>query len=172
MILKGPMTQSTNYSELFSILPANENPQHSSIEGVSCIIHEDHRWLLPIAHRAQQLGELPKPCTLVMFDAHMDSIEPDCTELLRAARTVLQEVVANVNPYQRVERSSMHLAIHPNALSRTQFGTQHGGRKCICMPVILVIARCVGFGPRFNADSRIGRMRLPIFWRHASPLAS
>jgi len=96
------MTQPTNYSELFSTLPANENPEHSLIQGISYIIHEDHRWLLPIAHRAQQLGELPKPCTLVMFDAHMDSIEPDCTEILGAARP-------NLTPERLIDTCQNHL---------------------------------------------------------------
>ncbi len=42
-----------------------------------CYMHENHRWCLPIAFAAQQQTSLPRPCTLVMFDAHDDCKIPD-----------------------------------------------------------------------------------------------
>jgi hypothetical protein len=104
MILKEQMTNEAKFSELFSLLPATENPRHSRIQGISYVLHEDHRWLLPIVHFAQELGELPKPCTLVMFDAHMDSIKPDCMEILGAARP-------NLTPERLVDICRNHLRI-------------------------------------------------------------
>jgi hypothetical protein len=67
-------------------LPARENLSEWTVGGVRFVLHEDHRWLLPIAHAAQEQGLLPKPCTLVMFDLHHDALEPRCLPGLRAAR--------------------------------------------------------------------------------------
>src|ERR1700730_17497049 len=75
-----------SFEELFFALPDSENPIQSSLHGTPCVIHEDHRWLLPIAHVAQAKGLLPKPCTLVMFDLHTDSNDPHCAAKLAAIR--------------------------------------------------------------------------------------
>lgn len=53
------------------------------------MLHDDHRWLLPIAHAAQEQGLLPKPCTLVMFDLHHDADDPHCLPELHSARESL-----------------------------------------------------------------------------------
>jgi hypothetical protein len=89
LVLKELMTGPDTFSELFSLLPARENPKHAMVGGRSYIIHEDHRWLLPIANFAQEMNLIPKPCTLVMFDAHKDSVDPTCLEVLSAARASL-----------------------------------------------------------------------------------
>src|SRR6266851_1736343 len=65
-----------SFNSIFSLLPETENPKQGAIEGVPCILHEDHRWLLPIAHVAQEAGILPKPCTVVMYDSHHDAFNP------------------------------------------------------------------------------------------------
>ena len=98
------MTDATAFSELFPLLPAKENPKHAFVGGVSYIIHEDHRWLLPIVNSAQQWNLLPKPCTLVMFDAHKDSVDPTCLEVLSAAR-------ANLTSQQLVDICKTQLRI-------------------------------------------------------------
>lgn len=41
-----------------------------------CYIHKEHRFTLPIVRFAQDKGYLPKPCTLILFDAHHDALEP------------------------------------------------------------------------------------------------
>ncbi len=45
-----------------------------------CLLHEDHRWVLPIIFHKQQKKVLPYPCTLVRFDAHHDTLSPFCKE--------------------------------------------------------------------------------------------
>jgi hypothetical protein len=70
-------------------LPARENPSEWTVGGVRFVLHEDHRWLLPIAHAAQEQGLLPKPCTLVSFDLHHDALDPRCLAELCAARESL-----------------------------------------------------------------------------------
>jgi len=67
-------------------LPTPENPIEWTVAGVRFVLHEDHRWLLPIAHVAQEQGLLPKPCTLVVFDLHHDALVPSCLPELRAGR--------------------------------------------------------------------------------------
>lgn len=47
-----------------------------------CYFHKEHRFTLPIVHFAQQEGILPKPCTLVLFDAHHDALEPYSKEAI------------------------------------------------------------------------------------------
>lgn len=59
-------------------LEAIDNLRKISFEKCECFIHEDHRWVLPIIHDAQEREVLPKPCTLVMFDAHCDLLDPIC----------------------------------------------------------------------------------------------
>jgi len=51
-----------------------------SFDDHRCFLYEDHRWILPIIHFAQENGELPKPCTIVSFDAHHDTVTPTCLE--------------------------------------------------------------------------------------------
>jgi hypothetical protein len=64
-----------SFAEVLSLLPGTENPKQTYADGVPYILHEDHRWLLPLAHFAQQQGMLPKPCTIIMFDRHHDALE-------------------------------------------------------------------------------------------------
>jgi len=87
-----------SFAEVFSLLPESENPKQTSVDGVPYILHEDHRWVLPIVHFAQQRGTLPKPCTVVMFDRHHDALDPskksmDDLRRLRSTPT-LQGVVS------------------------------------------------------------------------------
>ena len=39
-------------------------------------LHEDHRWVLPMVFEAQELGWLPRPVRVVLFDRHTDAAEP------------------------------------------------------------------------------------------------
>jgi len=85
--------ETQGFAEVFSLLPERENPKEASVDGVPYILHEDHRWLLPIAHYAQQRGALPKPCTVIMFDRHHDALDPlkrsmDDLRRLRSAPTL------------------------------------------------------------------------------------
>jgi len=57
-----------------------------SIGAHQVLIHKDHRWLLPLIHVAQQLGDLPTPANLVMFDHHHDAFEPQCLNEIVALR--------------------------------------------------------------------------------------
>lgn len=43
-----------------------------------CLLHKEHRWVLPIIFYKQQKNILSHPCTLVMFDAHHDAKDPAC----------------------------------------------------------------------------------------------
>ena len=36
-------------------------------------IHKDHRWVLCLIYYGQEKGLLPKPCDMVIFDAHHDA---------------------------------------------------------------------------------------------------
>jgi hypothetical protein len=65
-----------SFDEVLSLLPATENPKQTLFDGVPCVLHEDHRWLLPIAYFAQRNNLLPQACTVVMFDRHTDAIDP------------------------------------------------------------------------------------------------
>jgi len=51
-----------------------------------CFLHDDHRWVLPIISSAQESGDLPRPCTIVMFDAHHDSFDPECLSEIEQIR--------------------------------------------------------------------------------------
>jgi hypothetical protein len=87
-----------SFSGVFSLLPEAENPKQTFVDGIPYVLHEDHRWLLPIVHFAQQAGTLPKPCTVIMFDRHHDALDPprsasDELKQLRAKPT-LQGVVS------------------------------------------------------------------------------
>lgn len=67
-------------------LPSSERVQFTKVDTTPCVLHENHRWLLPIAYLAQQGQLLPIPCTLVMFDLHHDALGPRCLEQLTAWR--------------------------------------------------------------------------------------
>jgi hypothetical protein len=69
-------TGAVSFAEVFSLLPPGENPRQVSVRGIPYILHEDHRWVLPIVHFAQEKGLLPKPCTVIMFDRHHDALDP------------------------------------------------------------------------------------------------
>jgi hypothetical protein len=51
-----------------------------------CLIHNDHRWLLPIICSAQEAGLIPRPVTVVMFDFHPDDLEPLCMDEIKQLR--------------------------------------------------------------------------------------
>lgn len=40
------------------------------------LIHEDHRWVLPLVVDAQQRGLLPRPVPVALFDRHTDCAQP------------------------------------------------------------------------------------------------
>lgn len=40
------------------------------------LLHEDHRWVLPMVADAQERGGLPRPVRVVLFDRHTDAAEP------------------------------------------------------------------------------------------------
>lgn len=63
-----------------------DNLREVSFEKCECFLHENHRWVLPIIHYAQERGTLSKPCTLVMFDAHHDTMDPGCIDEIRRIR--------------------------------------------------------------------------------------
>ncbi len=65
-----------DFEKVLSLLPVAENPKQTTRDGVPYILHEDHRWVLPIVHFAQENGFLPRPCTVVMYDRHTDSRDP------------------------------------------------------------------------------------------------
>ena len=44
-----------------------------------CLLHKEHRWVLPIIFYKQQKKILPHPCTIVTFDAHQDTLDPSCS---------------------------------------------------------------------------------------------
>ena len=82
-----------NFSEVFALIPESEDPKQISVDGVPYILHEDHRWVLPIVQHAQAKGLLPKPCTVVIFDWHHDTVPPyqsaaDELKKLRTAPTI------------------------------------------------------------------------------------
>lgn len=49
-------------------------------EKCECYVHDEHRWVLPIIFDAQERQVLPRPCILVMFDAHDDALSPSCMD--------------------------------------------------------------------------------------------
>jgi len=88
---KKPLT--TNISDLkeeklmdLEPLKKLDNLRSVSFEGCNCFIHEDHRWVLPVIHDAQVKEILPKPCTIIIFDAHHDASDPICPEDIRELR--------------------------------------------------------------------------------------
>lgn len=62
--------------------------KYANFGNLPCYVHTDHRWVLPIIHHAQEQGHIPRPCTLVMFDAHHDALPPQggCMDLIRQIR--------------------------------------------------------------------------------------
>lgn len=44
--------------------------------GKPVLLHEDHRWVLPLVADAQHRGLLPKPVRVILFDRHTDAAEP------------------------------------------------------------------------------------------------
>lgn len=53
--------------------------------------HDDHRFLLPLAHFGQERGVLPKPCKVVMMDRHHDGLAPRKAETMDAIRRLRAE---------------------------------------------------------------------------------
>lgn len=45
-------------------------------EGKNVLLHEDHRWVLPMVFAAQERGLLPRPVKVVLFDRHPDAADP------------------------------------------------------------------------------------------------
>jgi len=61
-----------------------------------CFLHKEHRWVLPIIFYNQQKKILSHPCTLVMFDAHHDTLSPNCKEdilRIKEAKLTFDELV-------------------------------------------------------------------------------
>ncbi len=54
--------------------------------GPRCLMHRDHRWTLVILDWAQTRGLVPRPCNLVLFDAHHDTCPPHCHRRLDETR--------------------------------------------------------------------------------------
>ena len=75
-----------NYLEALSQLIEVDGLSDISSATKRCLLHEDHRWVLPIILQAQLFGDLPSPCDVIMFDAHDDAIEPDCIQTIAALR--------------------------------------------------------------------------------------
>jgi len=44
--------------------------------GTQVLLHEDHRWVLPLVADAQERGVLPRPVRVILFDRHTDAAEP------------------------------------------------------------------------------------------------
>lgn len=62
--------------------------------------HDDHRFVLPIVHYAQEREFLPRPCKVLMFDRHHDSLAPRSDLALDAIRELRRDGVA----YERLLR--------------------------------------------------------------------
>ena len=45
-------------------------------------IHTHHRWTLALIYFAQEMGFLDRPCNLVSFDSHQDSLNPQIADEL------------------------------------------------------------------------------------------
>ena len=43
---------------------------------LSVFAHDEHRFVLPIAHFGQQQGFLPSPCRVILLDRHSDAVAP------------------------------------------------------------------------------------------------
>ena len=71
-----------NYLEELSQLVEADGLSDISTNTHRCLLHEDHRWVLPIILQAQLYGDLPSPCDVIMFDAHDDAIEPACIQTI------------------------------------------------------------------------------------------
>lgn len=53
-----------------------ETAREIEFDQCRCYVHENHRWCLPLVFAAQEKILLPRPCTMVMFDAHHDCKMP------------------------------------------------------------------------------------------------
>ena len=82
VIKVSPRTENMNLYDLKTI----DNLRKISFEKCECFLHEDHRWVLPIIHYAQEKGTLSKPCTIIIFDAHHDAKAPTCIDEIRRVR--------------------------------------------------------------------------------------
>ena len=80
-------------SQLFSI-PSSvseiyPNPlQH--VYGTPAVVFRDHRWVLPVLHRAGEAGKLRLPARVITFDRHRDSLAPLDSKRLFAREDSLQ----------------------------------------------------------------------------------
>jgi hypothetical protein len=50
-------------------------------------LHNDHRWTVPLIAKAQEDAFIPRPCHLVMFDRHHDTLTPNCLTELQKIRS-------------------------------------------------------------------------------------
>jgi hypothetical protein len=73
----GADLKSGKLPEKLQILGSLDGLTKLTHDSCPCYAHRDHRFTLPIARFAQDEEHLPKPCTLVLFDAHHDAVEPD-----------------------------------------------------------------------------------------------
>ena len=67
-------------------LRTHDELRQGSVRGKPLVVHKDHRWLLPILFHLQTEGHLPRPCDLVMFDAHHDACTPRCAREIMMLR--------------------------------------------------------------------------------------
>ncbi len=59
--------------DAIDFLKDRDNLQPLKYKEVEGYIHNDHRFLLPLVYISQEKRLLPKPCKLILFDAHHDS---------------------------------------------------------------------------------------------------
>lgn len=57
-----------------------------SIGEVPLWLHNHHRWTLPLIAAAQDIGHVPRPCHLLVFDQHRDALAPRCVAALQELR--------------------------------------------------------------------------------------
>ena len=75
-----------------------------SIGEVPLWLHNHHRWTLPLIAAAQDIGHVPRPCHLIVFDQHRDAVAPRCV----AALQELQEKGATIDAL--IDLSARHLS--------------------------------------------------------------
>lgn len=57
-------------------LSARDGLRRFEWQGKEVLLHEDHRWVLPLVADAQERGLLPRPTRVILFDRHTDAAEP------------------------------------------------------------------------------------------------
>jgi len=60
------------------------------VYGTPAVVFRDHRWVLPVLHRAGEAGELKLPTRVITFDRHRDSLAPLDKKKLLTRRDALR----------------------------------------------------------------------------------